>query len=87
MNREEAKTEYIHLTLTQVNHVLDGMNLLMQNHYEDYDDHLPEHIIEIVNVFTEVRSKFKYCASCRNNYYQRWSSSDCGCPESQEEEE
>jgi len=87
MVREEAKTEYIHLTKEQVTHTLDGLNLLMQQHYNEYDNDLPEHIIQIVNVFTEVRSKFKYCHACRNYFFQRWSSNDCGCPESKEEEE
>ena len=84
--REEAKTEYIQLTKDEVHLTLDGLNLLMQQHYSDYDSGLPEEIIKIVNVFTEVRSRFKYCNHCRNIYFQRWSSTECDCPQSKEEE-
>lgn len=88
MERKEAKTDDIYLTREQVNQVLEGLNLLMKDHYYVREDDLPEDIIEIVNEFVQARSKFKYCANCRDYFYQRWSQGECGqCPTIEEEEE
>ncbi len=85
MERQEARTDDIYLTRQQVNEVLDALNLLMKDHYYTNDEDLPEEIIEIVNVFTQSRNKFKYCAACRDWYYMRWSNSECReCPEEEE---
>ena len=87
MNREEAKTEYIHLTKNQVQTTLRGLSLLLERHYGNYDVDLPEKILAIVQVFTEVRSNFKWCHDCRNDFYMRWSSTECGCEESKKKGE
>jgi len=87
MERQEARTDDIYLTRDQVNKVLDALNLLMKDHYYMSEDDLPEDIIQIINEFVTARSKFKYCANCREYWYQRWSQGECGqCPEELEEE-
>ena len=85
MEKQKARTDDIYLTRKQVEDVLEALNLLMRNHYSDYDQGLPEEIIDIVNIFTESRNKFKYCYTCRDFYYMRWSNSECrDCPEEEE---
>lgn len=83
---QEARTDDLYLTREQVNKVLDALNLSMRDHYNDYDTDLPQHLIEIINQFTEARNKFKYCRTCVGGwYYQRWSGSTCQCPGGEEE--
>jgi hypothetical protein len=82
---KEARTDDLYLTREQVNSVLEALNLSMERHYREYDDDLPEELIEIINQFVEARSKFRYCPTCVGRYYyQRWSGSTCSCPQEEE---
>ena len=85
MERTEARTDDIYLTREQVNQVLESLNLLIKDHYYRDGEELPEDVIAIVNEFTAARSKFKYCAECRDYFYRRWSDAECrNCPEEEE---
>ena len=85
MEKQEARADDIYLTRNQVNEVLNALNLLMKDHYYTSEDDLPEDIIAIINEFVTARSKFKYCAACRDYFYRRWSDAECrNCPEEEE---
>lgn len=83
--KPEARTDDLYLTKEQVNTTLDGLNMLMADHYGNYENDLPQDLIDIINILIEARNKFKYCPNCRSYYYQRWSSYVCtDCPEEEE---
>jgi hypothetical protein len=85
MSKERPTTDSIYLTIPELDLIIQGLNLSLTEHYQEYA-HLPEALITITRQFIEIKSKFKYCDHCKNFFYQSWRE-NCNCPKGVGEEE
>ena len=82
--REEAETDGLYMTKEEIQTVINGLNLLLEQHYRQYEDDVPEFLIDGISKFIQIRNNFKYCVNCRNYWYKSWSHSECRCPAEEE---
>ena len=86
MRDYEATCDDLYLTKNEIQLVIDGMNYSLAKHYDEYDTDLPENQVLLIQKLLQIRQKFKYCANCRDFFYERWSNSECRhCPTEEEE--
>ena len=83
MSQKEPTTDSIYLTISELDLLIEGLNLSLHEHYQDHT-HLPEATLQMTHRLVEIKSKFKWCNHCRNFFFSFWKE-ECDCSKGEEE--
>ena len=72
----------VYFNLQELNHLLDGLNAALANHYNDYDS-TPDELILLFAKLQTVKKDFVRCGKCGKLYWKDYSWTEC-CKEEEE---